>query len=101
MIADGQPRSSDDYEVDTAAGLRTFSVHIAAVAGIGATVTIADVTERAARERAWSYSATHDGVTRLPNRGCSWTAWPTPSPARPGSGARSDCSTAISTASRN
>lgn len=69
VIADGQPRSSDDYEVDTAAGLRTFSVHIAAVAGIGATVTIADVTERAARERAWSYSATHDGVTRLPNRG--------------------------------
>ncbi|MFN8126746.1 MAG: EAL domain-containing protein [Candidatus Nanopelagicales bacterium] len=68
VVSGDQPRANADCDVETKNGRRTFSIHMAAVAGIGATVSIADVTDRAARERELSYSATHDRITRLPNR---------------------------------
>jgi diguanylate cyclase (GGDEF)-like protein/PAS domain S-box-containing protein len=68
VVSDSVPRTQGDYEVQTGAVARTFSVHISRVPDVGAALTIADVTDRASRERELSFSATHDVVTRLPNR---------------------------------
>jgi diguanylate cyclase (GGDEF)-like protein/PAS domain S-box-containing protein len=61
-------RSHSDYDVAFDDGTHTFSVHTARIADVGVSITIDDVTERAARERTLSFEATHDVLTKLPNR---------------------------------
>nr|MCH9817179.1 EAL domain-containing protein [Actinomycetes bacterium] len=61
-------RSHADYEVEVEGESHTFSVHSAVISGVGVSITIADITDRASRERALSYEATHDILTGLPNR---------------------------------
>lgn len=62
------PRSHNDYDVMVDERIHTFSVHAARIVDVGVSITIADVTERAARERTLSFEATHDVLTKLPNR---------------------------------
>jgi diguanylate cyclase (GGDEF)-like protein/PAS domain S-box-containing protein len=61
-------RHHADYEVEVDGESRTFSVHSALIPDVGVSITIADITDRASRERALSYEATHDPLTGLPNR---------------------------------
>jgi diguanylate cyclase (GGDEF)-like protein/PAS domain S-box-containing protein len=65
----GSAHDHGDYEVRCGKNQRTLAITTSRVEGIGATLTIADVSDRARRERELAYSATHDAVTGLPNRG--------------------------------
>ena len=68
VVTEDRPRSHGDYEVLVDGEPHTFSVHTTRVEGVGVSITIADITDRASRERSLSYEATHDVLTRLPNR---------------------------------
>lgn len=62
------PRSHSDYDVMVGDRIHTFSVHTARIVDVGVSITIDDITERAARERTLSFEASHDVLTKLPNR---------------------------------
>jgi diguanylate cyclase (GGDEF)-like protein len=69
-ILEGAGNRHHDFEARTVAGSRrTLAVWLAQVHGVGITMTIADVSDRARRERELAYSANHDATTGLPNRG--------------------------------
>lgn len=68
VTSEDRPRSHGDYEVNVDGESHTFSVHTARVEGVGVAITIADITDRAMRERDLSFEASHDVLTRLPNR---------------------------------
>ena len=67
-LAQQWSRSHADYDVEVEGESHTFSVHAAVIADVGVSITIADITDRASRERALSFEATHDVLTGLPNR---------------------------------
>lgn len=61
-------RSHRDYDVRIARQIHSFSIYLSFIGEVGVLITIEDITERAARERALSFEATHDLLTRLPNQ---------------------------------
>lgn len=72
-VLGGVAHDHSDFDVDSDGQRRTLAVWIGQVHGVGVTVTISDVSDRARRERELAYSATHDSVTGLPNRGALLT----------------------------
>lgn len=72
-VLHGTAQEHNDFEVQRDGTGRTLAVWISRVHGVGATLTISDVSDRAQRERELVYSATHDSVTGLPNRGALYS----------------------------